>query len=35
LAQKLVKLEDEAGQTELARYLYDVALLQQGMLRKR
>jgi len=33
VAQKLVKLEDEAGQTELARYLYDVALLQQGMLK--
>lgn len=33
VAQKLVKLEDEARQTELARYLYDVALLQQGMLK--
>ncbi len=33
VAQKLVKLEDEAGQTDLARYLYDVALLQQGMLK--
>ncbi len=30
---KLVKAENEADQTALAQYLYDVALLQQGMLR--
>lgn len=33
VAQKLVKLENEAEQSDLARYLCDVALLQQGMLR--
>lgn len=33
VAQKLVKLENEAQQSDLARYLCDVALLQQGMLR--
>ncbi|MCK6692888.1 MAG: molecular chaperone HtpG [Thermoanaerobaculia bacterium] len=33
IAQKLVKLENEPEQSDLARYLYDVALLQQGMLR--
>lgn len=33
VAGKLVKSENEADQTALAQYLYDVALLQQGMLR--
>ncbi len=33
VAQKLVKLENESEQSDLARYLCDVALLQQGMLR--
>ena len=33
VAQKLVKLENDTEQSDLARYLYDVALLQQGMLR--
>ncbi len=33
VAGKLVKAENEADQTALAQYLYDVALLQQGMLR--
>jgi len=33
VAQKLIGTENEAEQTALARYLYDVALLQQGMLR--
>ena len=33
VAQKLVKLDGEEEQANLARYLYDVALLQQGMLR--
>lgn len=33
VAGKLVKTENEADQTALAQYLFDVALLQQGMLR--
>ncbi|MFN0013999.1 MAG: molecular chaperone HtpG [Saprospiraceae bacterium] len=33
VADKLVKTTDAADQSALARYLYDVALLQQGMLR--
>jgi len=33
VAQKLVHLEGEGERTELAQYLYNLALLQQGMLR--
>ena len=33
VAQKLISLEDAAEQSGLAQYLYEVALLQQGMLR--
>ncbi len=33
IVQKMVKLEDGTEQAGMARYLYDLALLQQGMLR--
>jgi molecular chaperone HtpG len=33
IVQKLVPIEDEAGRTDLAKYLYELALLQQGMLK--
>lgn len=33
MAGKLLKLEDEAARQDLATYLYDIALLRQGMLR--
>jgi len=33
VAQKLISLEDAGEQSGLAQYLYEVALLQQGMLR--
>ncbi|MBK8920489.1 MAG: molecular chaperone HtpG [Saprospirales bacterium] len=33
VAEKLVRLEDAGAQFDLAKYLYEVALLQQGMLR--
>jgi molecular chaperone HtpG len=33
MAGKLLQLESESGQQEMARYLYEIALLRQGMLR--
>ena len=33
VVQKMIKLEDAGAQSDLARQLYDLALLQQGMLR--
>ncbi|MCC6461246.1 MAG: molecular chaperone HtpG [Saprospiraceae bacterium] len=33
VVQKMTKLEDAGAQSELARHLYELALLQQGMLR--
>jgi len=33
MAGKLLKLEDESARQDLAAYLYEIALLRQGMLR--